>query len=701
MIDLKTRNQLLLIDAQMGITSTDEQKEFAADFKTPLMSFSNPGTGKSQSIIQGLIMAQTYGKVSGSKINAMSFTREATAELQHRYEAACKKCYISPNVKFNTFHAITRRIVLTKYPSMQIRSGFNLEKDIKLLEGYIRKRGFECDDAYFLKKVLYTIDSLNNALQFDPENVKRSYKFKELNMDIELFQQLRKDLFQSWLIQGMITQGSIPMYALYVLANEPEIRRKFRDEYEIMVVDEFQDMTKLYLIILSIISKNLIVIGDIKQQIYGFNGACSDIVQEYMKMYPNARRVDLTQSFRCKDEIAMYATRIYKPNDLNIVPFKGTGEGGSISIVKTTELDVKGIVENIAKEQSVESSENARQTMFLFRNNFSITPIAEELYKQNVHFRVKKFYKVMDLPIYNTLTCLAFIAQEPENMKFHKYLIQIIPELRKYTEEDCPVFKAVKITNERRKAIGNYKQVAIYDLDYAWKQQGSKEILKAIRIANERIKKDMMCSHVFDAFVKVYDEYIIEGKWWKFDQPREYYDQLVMPIIANKTFPQMVAEEYEKANRIEECVRTNIGVKCYTMHSAKGLEADDVYLLDMENEIFPSAKNMKRYCDAECQFEAAKTLREERNLLYVAITRAKDKVVISYSGTLTKLITNPNNNEYSYLDDIYRIEHTDYDDVGYFLKMINAVSKVEELLPCYKIKTNIAQEDDFVGLSAI
>ena len=85
-------------------------------------------------------------------------------------------------------------------------------------------------------------------------------------------------------------------------------------------------------------------------------------------MYPNARRVDLTQSFRCKDEIAMYATRIYKPNDLNIVPFKGTGEGGSISIVKTTELDVKGIVENIAKEQSVESSENARQTMFLFRN---------------------------------------------------------------------------------------------------------------------------------------------------------------------------------------------------------------------------------------------------------------------------------------------------------------------------------------------
>lgn len=160
-MDKRIREALAVLDARTGSFATEEQKEFAADFTKPLYSFSNPGTGKSHSIIKGLIMAQTFHGVRGAKINAMSYTKDATAELKVRYLAACKKVGVAPTVKFNTFHAICRGIVTKKYPDMRICEGHDWEKDTKVLQEYMAKYGVDCSDYYYLKKVLLAIDNLN------------------------------------------------------------------------------------------------------------------------------------------------------------------------------------------------------------------------------------------------------------------------------------------------------------------------------------------------------------------------------------------------------------------------------------------------------------------------------------------------------------------------------------------------------------
>ena len=170
---------------------------------------------------------------------------------------------------------------------------------------------------------------------------------------------------------------------------------------------------------------------------------------------------------------------------------------------------------------------------------------------------------------------------------------------------------------------------------------------------------------------------------------------LVKSIIVSKTFPKMVAEEYEKARKVEEAYNLNMGVQCFTMHSAQGLEADIVYLLDMDDGIVPSHKNYTKLIKSKCEYEAAKMIREERNLLYVALTRAKEKVVITYYGKLTELLSNPRQNTFSYLYEIYASTKMDFNDVESFLKSINLGGVVSNGSP------NPSTGDDDIDSSGI
>ena len=678
------KEMLDLIDARTGTFSTDEQLEFASNFTQPTYSFSNPGTGKSHSIVKALIMLQTYHRVPGRKINAMSFTREATAELKARYDKACKKCDIVPTVTFNTFHSICNTIVKYKYPSMKIKKGWDWESDLEMLQEYMHKRGVDadaCDNMYYVKQVIKSIDTLNHSLIYDDTAVSLTYAFKKLEMPLEIFQGLRTDMFTYGLIMKCIPQGDIPNYALRVLAEDTKLQNQYKEMYQVMVVDEFQDMTKLYLTILALISKNLVVIGDMKQQIYGFNGACPQIIREYLKIYPDARQVNLTQSFRCKNEIADYATTIYWPNDVTTQAFKGTGDGGTIQVVSDKQLDLKSIVEKIKVEQDKEDRASARTSMFLFRNNFSITPIAEELYQQNVLFRVKRFYKVMDYPIFCELSKLGLAAMEPTRRQYQVDAISLFPEFRGYNEYTNPFLQACQ-------------GKSIFDIEYKFREASSHDFMLAMQRAKALIDANATADKVFNVLWKIYEEYIIERKWWKLEHNKQFYIDLVTPIVTKKTFQTMIAEEWDKSIKTQDAMNAGMGVKCFTMHSAKGLEAHDVYILDVDAGIFPSAKHFKELLDLGCEYEAAKMVREERNLLYVAITRAKENVYITYYDELTSLVSSPKHNKYSELDAVYEATNDDYDDVGAFLRSINLKDKVDESL--YKDRK---PEADFVHVA--
>ena len=445
MLDIKTINNLKDIGASLGKHLTEEQMEFAADLTKPVEGWSDPGTGKSFTVICGILNAQLYLNVPGRAINAMSYTNEATAELKARYDAACKRLGITPTARFNTFHSVCRQILKEAYPGMQIKGYIDYNLDLPNFAKSMADLGLPVNDMYLVRKILNTINALNNCMCYDEEHIRNSYEYKQISssVTIEQLQSLRMSWFMLGLGTRTILQGDIPIYALFSLLSKKEIADKWKNMFRIMIIDEFQDMTLLHMWILQLICDNLVVVGDIKQQIYLFNGACTDIVEKYREMFPNAKKAQLTQSFRCKNEIADFATKLIVRNYNNVESFKGVGDGGQIHFIKTSDLDIASIVNNLKAEQD-KGIYHMRSVMFLFRNNFSATPIAEAMYKAGLLCRVNKFQTVMQIPIYKDLCKIVDLACEPDNEEYLKYIVDIFPEFRNYRPERCPLINAIK-----------------------------------------------------------------------------------------------------------------------------------------------------------------------------------------------------------------------------------------------------------------
>lgn len=650
-----------IICANIGVELNKEQREFAMGFDTPTESLSDPGTGKSTATAIGIIFAQLQRKIPGDKINAMSFTREATSELSAKYSAFCKECNIKPTASFRTFHSLCYSIVKESMKNVDIRKGTNYERDVPLIHKYLVDidKSYETMPMIKVRNILLAINRLNSKLCYSEFKVKEAYPFKKIDIPYEHFTQLRK----KWFVMGMMThkivEGDLPLYALYFLMDDEKLREKYRSMYKIMIIDEFQDLTMLHMKIISLIAETLIAIGDIKQQIYGFNGACSTIVQEFRKYYPNHRSIRLLQSYRCKNEIAEFSTKLELPNDRSITPFKGNGTGGTINIAKSSELSLQDIVKNIKDQNLNTEKSTGKDTMFVFRNNYSIAPVIEELYRQKVEFRSKKYARVFEIEVFKDLCAIVDLAIYDSDPDKLKYVGKLFPEFKQdFQVNTCPILAAIKMSKQ-----------GLLDVMYAFSQDSSIHILGVLRRIKKAYLEDAPAKELFALALQLYDNYIIEGKWWKLEHEYEFYEGLVGPII-EKDYDKMIEEENDKYNIAMRNHTLGIGVRCLTMHSAKGLEAHDVFILDCEMNLMPSAKNMDNFIEEGCQYEAAITLRNERNLLYVGVTRAKQNVHIIYNEELTDLVATPMDTKYGYLDEFYETNSEEIgDDTQAFLSL--------------------------------
>lgn len=648
-VSKKVKDGVAIINAQTGIHLTEEQAEVAYRFNDSMSVFANPGTGKTTTAVTGLIAAQVLHGIPGKRINAMSFTRLATAELAARYNQACKRCNLVPSVQFNTFHSICYKIIRKVYPNFSIRYNSSIEEELKDFREFLKLEGVSrYEDMFFVKEVYRAMNALNNELLFSKGAVSSSAKFINISDGITLkqFQIIRARWFKRNFVSQSITQGDIPTMVLFILLITPELIDSLKKEYELMVVDEFQDMSVLYLEILSMISSKLIVIGDLKQQIYGFNGASLLILDAYKAIYPDAPTLELTQSFRCKNEIVSMANKIISPNEIDgYQNFKGIGDGGTVEVIENSKTVFDSIVDDLKAKQD---KKEYLDIMFLARNNASVVPIIEKLYTKGVIFRTTKLAKVMDLPMFRDLCIMADVALNSRDPEQVAKINRFFPEFKWLSPSQNPILEVMRISP--RDCDKDF-----LTMNYSFNLDSSYVILNKLRRfveLNRNQNQPFSVSCI--PLLEIYEEFVIEGKWWKLEQSREYYFNLVASIIENKTYEEMVYDENDKANKNEYYCSIGEGVRCYTFHSSKGLEAESVYLLDVDDGILPKDANITKLVEQGCALEAARELRNERNLLYVAVTRCKKSLTIVHNGELSKLISSPETNGYCFLDGVWK-----------------------------------------------
>lgn len=653
-------SSLNIICSATGLGLTDEQKVFASDFTKPTISFSDAGTGKTYACAVGLVHAQSYHKVRGEKICVLSFTREATRLIADRYKKMRKYTFVEGQVKFGTFHAICNKILHTAWTNPQILKGNIYNEDVPAILRIMEDVGVDGANEQWARNVLNAINSLNSSFVFDPEHMKQMYIFQQLKLDPYVFNKIRKKWFIRQQVMQTIPQGDIPLHCFYLLKRNEQCAKAFHQIFDILVVDEFQDMSILYVKIIEELTKSAVVIGDMKQQIYAFNGASDDIQNEFFKAYPDARVCPLTQSFRCMNNIVDYAVKLEEPNKPLLSAFKGVCDGGAVKEVSRSELKFDEIANEILNMQ--QNLETVKQTdiMFLCRNNFSNMVIIEQLYRKGVRFRASKFKKVMDLPIFRELCIMCEAIDDGYNKDKVWACLQLFDEFKYSGRENCGILYAMD------KDPSHW-----IDIKYQYKDINMQTVIKIFQDVRELMYDEKPSGVIFMRLLPVYEEMVIKQQYWRLDMPKEFYFNLVAPIANDKPYELMRNEEYDKEGRNIQSMKMFDGVRCYTIHSAKGLEADTVYIIDCDKGIIPSEKNMEKYVKSKCYYEAARAIRNERNLLYVAVTRARENVYICYNNELTELIEHPEKNSYSYLDEVY--ENTDkvYTDVEDFLALFS------------------------------
>jgi DNA helicase-2/ATP-dependent DNA helicase PcrA len=636
---------------------TDEQRNFVSDFTSPLISFSFPGTGKTTSATVGLLVTELYHRIPGKNIYALSFTNLATLELKNRYEDSCKLLRVHSTINFSTLHKLCGKILKDNFKllglnTLKIGGDYDIESTANMLLEASLEMGINID-KHNVKNVVDAVRSLNSSLIFDKAHVESKYDFKKARLSYVDFTRIRSLLYTHSKLVETIALSDILLYTLELMLRYPEVSAQMKEKCKVLVVDEFQDLSLLQLRVISLISDNVIAIGDIKQQIYAFNGACQEIVEQYYKYFPTARQINLTQSFRCKNEIVAYAKEIIKPNEMNEQEFKGTGPGGDMKLLLN--IDIKKICDNIEEEFHKNQRVFKKSILFLFRNNFTIIPVVEELFVRRLPFRVNKYMQANLIPLIKELCALCEFAVNPSTLSNILNLRYLIPEFRVYGNlNNHPLYKICSKTGK-----------SPFEVNYQFRdvKVGSTAMSLLVE-ARDLILKNSKLSEIFNLLWPTFKQVYVEGREHFLDYSADYYIKLVRQLTQEKSYIKFIKDEALKMEVIRESEMVRRGVRCYTFHAAKGLEADEVYIIGADEGVVPNSKKLDAMEEKGCAIEKAREIRNERSLAFVACTRAREKLYISSTAGLSSIFTGLN--VYESYDKLYKQHKIIYSDVESF-----------------------------------
>lgn len=646
-----------LLEVRMNMVFTDEQKKFIKTLDKPGICFASPGTGKTASAVAGLLTTELYKQVPGENIYALSFTNMATLELSLRHEKACRVLGITQRVNFKTLHSLCSTILRENYEKLGMYR-YDTVKEWKMSSLaetiYNAAMEFNIDlNQYKARNVVRAARTLNSSLTFARTNVESKAVFKEIGIGYDDFQLLRKLMYEYDKQVGTVESNNIMLYTLELLLEHPELSAAFKEKCKVLLVDEAQDLSLLQLRILSLLSDNLILIGDIKQQIYAFNGACQEIVAQYLRYFPDAWKLEFTQSFRCKNEIADFATKLIIPNHVGGEDFKGVGSGGIVTVEQG--IDYATIANRIKEDWLANKRNFSKDILFLFRNNVSAVPVAEELFKAQVPFRINNYSPVTRMPVIKDLCALVQLAADPESIEDIGCLSMVMPELRVYDKvSDWPLYKVM-----------SQKHCDIFEANCKYRDTYAAErAMGALLEIHDMYMRGGLVSDMFNKIYGIYYQNYLASRERFMEYSADHYIQLANYAFRGKKWRQFYVDELEKDKFIRDCNERRIGVRCFTFHAAKGLEGDVVYMLDCDEGILPNKSKLNNMIEENCLLDVAREIRNERSLVYVAATRAKDELHVHFNKDLATILTG--NNYYTKFDMLYENFKQNYTDVETF-----------------------------------
>ena len=585
------------------------QTEAVAHNEGPCMVLAGPGSGKTLTIAKRIEYLIMKYKVRPEEILVITFTKYAAQEMKERTRRICGPS--SYAVTFGTFHGIYYGILKWAY-RLEPSNLLTDEEKYRMLRTLLPKVGWDQEpetdeEKDYLQELAAEIGNVkNNCMAIEAyEPVKyTTEKFRALYKDYEEEKKkCRKIDFEDMLIQ-----------CRDLFFNYPDILKKWQDKFRYILVDEFQDVNQAQYDVVRMLAEpqnNLFVVGDDDQSVYGFRGAKPGIMMEFMKDYPKAKRVLLDINYRSSAYIVNGALRVIGNNKIRfekkIEAFQKADETVHVQEVKDPVQEAEYVLKKIkeCQEKGIAYTDIA----VLYRTNIDARAMSELMMEYQIPFVMKEHLN----NIYEH-----FIAQDISSY-FHlsqgeysrKYFLQIANRPNRFFSRDS--MKGGTVTYDSLREYyrdKNWMTDRVDQLEWDMKMIKDKTPYAAIQY----IRKHMG----YDEFLKDYAAYrkisvedlfaVLEEIW----QNSKGYRTIGDWFEHVERYGEILKEQNCKKNAAE-------GVNLMTMHAAKGLEFDTVFVIEADEGSSPYKKAVT---DEEIE--------EERRLFYVAMTRAKRKLIISY-----------------------------------------------------------------------
>lgn len=580
----------------------------------PCMVLAPPGSGKTLIVTERTRYLIEESGVRPDQILVITFTRYAAREMKERFERlTAGKNY---PVTFGTFHSIFYGILKCAY-GIGANNLMSEKESSVLLQEVLDQTDIEStpeveDEEELVRELLREVGMVKNGLchlkdfhskyltQDEFAEVFRSYEHQK--------KELKKFDFDDMLVQ---------CYALF--RKKPEILQGWQKRFQYILIDEFQDINRVQYEVIRMLAApryNLFVVGDDDQSIYGFRGAKPELMLYMKQEFPSLRTISLTVNYRSTEFITGAAARVILYNDTRfykrVQSFRGRGQNVHVQEVLDEQEEAQYVTEEIQKklDQGIKPGEIA----VLFRAAVQARMISEILSEHRIPFEMRdyvtNFYRhfiVKDMMAYLQLAAgkrdrslFLTICNRPL-----RYLARNSMENRQVNFEDLRKFYCDKdwmldIIDQFDVDVRMMKNMAPYAaIQYIRKKIGYDDFLKEYAEKHQISWKQLM-----DVMAE------LEERSKNFKS----YDEWEIHIAK---YTQELEEQQAKARKIKG-EREN-KVQLMTIHSAKGLEFEDVFVIHANEGEIPHQKAEKK-----------DEIEEERRLFYVALTRAKNNLCISY-----------------------------------------------------------------------
>ena len=619
------------------------QREAVVNFDGPSLIIAGAGSGKTRVLTTRIAYMLANG-VKPSSILALTFTNKAAREMRERIEKMVGN--EARFIRMGTFHSVFSRILRENAERLKFPTSYTIYEpnDVKnLIKSIIKDKNLS-EERYKPQAVAARISMAKNSLITPGAYIANATLGAE---DREMKMPEIGDIYNEYCIRchrnGAMDFDDLLLQTNILLRDAPDVLEQYQEQFKYILVDEYQDTNMAQYIIvrrLALKHSNVCVVGDDAQSIYAFRGAKIENILSFQRDYPTTKVYKLEQNYRSTQTIVDAANSLIAHNSRRLDKrcFSAAERGEKIRLVRVLEDSYEPVEVAMDIKDRARDGAEWRDFAILYRTNKQHGLFEAALTRRGIPYRVYKGMSLLEhKDVRNMLAYLSLIINPHDDEAFKRivnYPARGIGDTTVARIEEIARAKGLSMWH----AVSELVAATVHD---SVEKVVVRKVADFVRLISElsTIRTQMsVCDFGKEVLARTGILHMLEAdKKPENETSKDYLDQLLSMM---SSYEEECAKDVDEGLRDAEFEPTvdewmqNImlqtdqdqnddgnRVTLMTVHSAKGLEYDYVYIVGMEEGLFPSSRSVESISDLE----------EERRLMYVAITRAKRAVMLSYA----------------------------------------------------------------------